>query len=80
MMESGSVTSVVPGSISKEVERPQPAESWAELGIHGPCCWIGTATAFWPSKVTWPHSIPGTLCERVFAPNAVYLAWQVGGS
>jgi hypothetical protein len=70
-MESGGVTSEVPGSISKEVEGP-----W----LHGHRCWIGTATALWPSKVTWPHSLPGTVCERIFAPNTVYLACQVGGS
>lgn len=64
-------------------ELPAEAEgvrSWAKVGNRGHCCWLRAATALWPSEATWTHSIPGTLYERIFTPNAVYLAWQVGGS
>lgn len=36
--------------------------------------------ALGPPEVTWPRSVPGTLWERIFTPNTVYLVWQVVGS
>lgn len=43
-------------------------KSW-EVGIHGSCCWVRPATAFWPSKVTWPHGSQACSVREYLPPT-----------